>query len=203
MNIGLPHNHSSRRNQSGVSLLESLVALLILALGVLGMLGVQLKSLSDNQSATQRAIAVRLAEDLFERIKASPQGLGGINLTAYSVNGVWGSLPVPTIPTSQQCGADQPSNSSVACDAANQAAFDLLRWRTVVSQSLHGGNATTFISPSDPEQLGVMVSWRLRQTDSSTDSAANTERTSWFNVDVAGGPACPANALCLVAYGKP
>lgn len=194
MNTGLPHNHSSWRKQSGVSLLESLVALLILALGVLGMLGVQLKSLSDNQSATQRAIAVRLAEDLFERIKASPQVLGGINLTAYSSNGDWAVLSAPA--TSAQCNANP-------CNAAQQATFDLWRWQTIVRETLPGGNATTFISPSDAEQLGVMVSWRLRQTDSSTDSAANTERTGWFNVDVAGGPACPANALCLVAYGKP
>jgi len=185
------------RRQSGVSLLESLVSLLVLALGVLGMLGIQLKSLSDNQSATQRAIAVRLAEDLFERIKASPQGLGGIDITAYSANTVGSTWPAMTAPASSAMCNTNP------CSAAQQAAFDLWRWQNLVQQSLPGGQATTFISPVDAEQLGVMIAWRLRQTDSSTDAAANTERASWLNVDVAGGPICPANSACMVAYGKP
>lgn len=185
---------SLRHQQSGVSLLESLVALLVLALGVLGMLGVQLKSLSDNQSATQRAIATRLAEDLFERIKASPQGLGGVTVNTYSVGGAWAALAAPA------AAANCLSNP---CSATQQAAFDLWRWQTTVRETLPGGNATTFISPSDPEQLGVMVAWRLRQTDLSTTTAANDQRAAWLNVDVANGAACPANSVCMVAYGKP
>lgn len=192
--------HSSfaaKSKQNGVSLLESLVALLVLALGVLGMLGVQLKSLSDNQTATQRAIAVRLAEDLFERIKASPQGLGNITIGAYSLNTVgatWSMQPTP--PTSGMCNANP-------CSAAQQATFDIWRWQNTVQQSLPGGQATTFISPVDAEQLGVMIAWRLRQTDSSTDAAANAERAAWLNVDVPNGPTCPPDSVCLVAYGKP
>lgn len=184
----------SPHRQSGVSLLESLVALLVLALGVLGMLGVQLKSLSDNQSATQRAIAVRLAEDLLERIKASPQGMGGVTINAYALAGSWAPLSAPA--ASVQCHTN-------ACSAAQQATFDLWRWQTTVQETLPGGSATTFVSPSDTEQLGVMVAWRLRQTDAATTTAANTQRAAWLNVDVANGATCPANSACLVAYGKP
>lgn len=193
--------HSFRRRifysrQSGVSLLESLVALLVLALGVLGMLGVQLKSLSDNQSATQRAIAIRLAEDLFERIQANPQGLKdpgtGSGLDFYDRNSAWTAISTPA----QNCVTNP-------CSAQQQAAFDLWRWQTTVRETLPGGNATTFISPSDTEQLGVMVAWRLRQTDQSTTTTANDQRAAWLNVDVANGAACPANSACMVAYGKP
>jgi type IV pilus assembly protein PilV len=188
------HQRPDGHRQAGVSLLESLVALLVLALGVLGMLGVQLKSLADNQSATHRAMAVRLAEDLFERIKANPQGLGSIDISAYSANGSWATLATP--PASSQCIGS-------ACSASQQATFDVWRWQRSVQQTLPGGNATTFVSPSDPEQLGVMLAWRLRQTDQSTTGSANTERASWLNVDVPGGPACPADSVCHVAYGKP
>lgn len=186
-----PHG-ASCATQTGVSLLESLVALLVLALGVLGMLGVQLKTMSDNQNATHRVIAARLADDLFERIKANAGGVGGIG--AYSVNSSWDEITAP--PSNERCVAN-------VCTAAQQAAFDMWTWQTRVLNTLPGGNGTTFISPSDTEQLGVMVSWRVRNTDQSNDADANTQRAAWLNVDVTGGPACPANSNCLVAYAKP
>lgn len=182
--------------QQGVSLVESLVALLVLALGVLGMLGLQLKTLTDNQTATHRVVAVRLADDLFERIKANAGGDSG--LASYVPSVVTGSSwPTFTTPsTSQRCDAN-------VCTSAQQAAFDLWTWQTQVRNTLPGGNASTFVSPSDPRQLGVMLAWRLRNTDQTTNTTANAARATWLNVDVANGPACPADSICLVAYGKP
>ena len=178
------------QRQSGFSLIESLVSLLILALGVLGMLGIQLKSLSDNQNATQRTLAIRLANDLFERTKANPGGISGI--AKYSLNSSWASVSTPPV-----------ACNTTACSADQQAAFDLWQWQYRVKNTLPGGNATAFVSPSDPEQLGVMVAWRLRQTDAASTTTANSERASWLNVDVPGGPSCPADSICAVAYGKP
>ena len=192
-----PYIHNTRRHQRpnsqrGVSLIESLVSLLVLALGVLGMLGVQLKTMSDNQTATHRVIAARLAEDFFERIKANSSGITGI--ANYNLNSSW--TRVTARPLADLCTAN-------VCDAARQASYDMWYWRTSVTNTLPGGNATTFISPSDPEQLGVMVAWRLRNTDQTGDASTDSTRASWLNVDVAGGPTCPANSVCLVAYGKP
>lgn len=181
--------HSFQRER-GISLIESLVSLLVLALGVLGMLGVQLKSMADNQSATQRVISARLADDLFERIKTNPNGVGG--LTAYSVNSSWTTIAAPN-----------PLCDATACTPAQQAAYDLWAWQRNVRNTLPGGGATTFISPSDAEQLGVMISWRLRQTDTSTVAGADAARAAWLNVDVANGPTCPAGSVCLLAYAKP
>lgn len=179
-------------NQSGVSLIESLVALLVLALGVLGMLGVQLKTLSDNQTATHRVMAARLADDLFERIKANTAGVGG--LAAYSLGSSWSAVSAP--PTNQRCAAN-------VCTPAQQAAYDIWMWQSAVRNTLPGGNATSFTSPSDPEQVGVMIAWRLRNTDQTGDTTADSARLSWLNVDVAGGPTCPAGSICFVAYAKP
>ena len=190
------HHHAYMVRQEGVSLLESLVALLVLALGVLGMLGIQLKTLADNQTATHRVVAVRLADDLFERIKANASGDSG--LASYVPSVVTGSTwPTFTTPTaSQRCDAN-------VCTSAQQAAFDLWTWQTQVRNTLPGGNASTFVSPSDPQQLGVMLAWRLRNTDQTTNTTTNAARAAWLNVDVAGGPACPADSICLVTYGKP
>lgn len=191
------HHH-----QRGVSLLESLVALLVLALGVLGMLGVQLKSLADNQSATNRVLAARMADDLFERIKANPQGLSrGNGLADYDRGSSWSAIAAP----SQNCLTN-------ACSAQQQAAYDLWRWQTGVMNALPGGNATTFtVAGTDPEQLGVMVAWRLRNTDTASNTTQEDQRTCWLRPDldpdscsaINGLPTCPANSLCHVAYAKP
>jgi len=193
------HPSKCRCAEKGVSLIEALVSLLILALGVLGMLGVQLKSLSDNQTATHRVIAARLAEDLFERLKANSTGLnfnasGVTGVAMYSLNSSWSV--VSARPPNELCSAN-------VCDADRQARYDLWYWQTSVRNTLPGGNSTTFVSPSDPQQLGVMVAWRLRNTDQSGNSATDTTRSGWLNVDVVGGPTCPADSACLVAYAKP
>lgn len=60
-------------HQAGVGLLESLVAVSILALAVLGMLGVQLRTLAEIQASVRRAQSVRLIEDFAERIKTHPR----------------------------------------------------------------------------------------------------------------------------------
>lgn len=193
---------SCTKSQRGISLLESLVSLVVLALGVLGMLGVQLKNVADNQQATQRVIAARMADDLFERIKANTAGESlscgasvGIQIYEPTPNNStdWPTVAAP--PASERCEVN-------ACTPCQQATYDLWRWQQTVQATLPGGNATTFISPTDPAQLGVMIAWRLRQTDN-PGGAAGATRAAWLNVDVPGGPACPADSACLVAYGKP
>ena len=177
-------------NQSGVALIESLVSLLILALGVLAMLGVQLRSMAENQTANNRVLASRLADDLIERMKANP--LGVTQATAYSLGSSWGQLAAPTL----LCTA------TPGCTPPQQALYDLWVWQTSARNTLPGGNATTFQSPSDPTQIGIMVSWRAREKgdDTSPEFAA---RVALYNVDVAGGATCPANSICHLVYGQP
>jgi type IV pilus assembly protein PilV len=46
------------RRQAGVTLLEVLIAVLVLALGLLGMAGLQMSALRNNQSSMERSMAV-------------------------------------------------------------------------------------------------------------------------------------------------
>ncbi|WP_435751028.1 type IV pilus modification protein PilV [Thauera sp. AutoDN2] len=54
-----PHRRAPRSTrQAGVSLIEVLVAVLVLSLGLLGMAGLQTSALRNNQSAFERSVAV-------------------------------------------------------------------------------------------------------------------------------------------------
>jgi type IV pilus assembly protein PilV len=176
---------NSPQKQHGLALIESLVSLLILALGVLGLLGVQLRTLAENQTSTSRLLAGRLADDLFERLKTNPDSWTQLN--NYVVG--WGAAT----PAPANCGA-------VNCTPLQRAQWDMDQWKTLVAQTLPAGQATAFVSPTDARQLGVMLAWRANEQVSAADYI------NPFNVNVTDGAitvACPANLICHIAYAQP
>ena len=76
---------STRTLQGGFSLLEVLVAVLILSIGLLGLAGLQAYSLSANQGAELRSQATFLAYDMLDRMRANRDAaLAGAYDTALS-----------------------------------------------------------------------------------------------------------------------
>ena len=59
------------RKQHGATLIEVLVTLVVLAIGLLGMAGLQTMSIKSNQSAYYRSQASFLAYDITERMRAN------------------------------------------------------------------------------------------------------------------------------------
>ena len=72
--------------QRGVGLVEVLVALLVLAIGVLGYAGMQLSALKGAEQANNRAQATLIAQDALERLQVNP------NLPAY-IAAAWPTTP--------------------------------------------------------------------------------------------------------------
>ena len=62
------------KKAKGFSLIELLVAVLVMGIGVLGISGLQLVSLQNNRGALYRAEGVQLAYDMLDRIRANPAG---------------------------------------------------------------------------------------------------------------------------------
>lgn len=63
---------AARTAQAGVTLIEVLVALLVLAIGVLGASMLQLKALKHTDSALRSTQAGFIGHDLLERVRANP-----------------------------------------------------------------------------------------------------------------------------------
>jgi type IV pilus assembly protein PilV len=171
--------------QSGAALLEALVAMLVLAVGVVGLLAAQMRSMSENRTANHRQLALRLADDLKERMTTNPLGWAAVN--PYVVG--WGAPPA----AGMNCAVN-------ACTGPEKAAWDLVQWKQRVGNSLPQGQATTFISPSDPRQLGVMIAWVANERSTAADHLAP------FNVNVSDGATvvnCPAGLICHLTYLQP
>ena len=138
------------KRQRGITLIESMVALVIAALGILGILGVQMRTLSDTSTTVRRAQAIRLIDDLGERMRTNPNAM--VNLGSYVSN-------FATNPAVGSCAS--------GCDHAALAAYDLAVWKQAVRNSLPLGQAEIFIPPAEAgvaaeqrRQLGIMIAWR-------------------------------------------
>lgn len=125
------HSCAPRRSR-GVTLIEVLVALVIVAIGLLGLAGMQVRGLSIQKDAHGRAIATQLALDLADRMRANldpATAPAGTPPAQYTFTTAYGSA-LPTGAT--DCGAG-------ICTLAQQAQFDVERWIARVNQALPGG----------------------------------------------------------------
>ena len=61
--------------QRGISLLESLVALVVLSVGLLGVAGLQMQSLAQNRSAYLESQATNMAYDMMDRLRANVEAV--------------------------------------------------------------------------------------------------------------------------------
>lgn len=62
---------SKHRSQQGMSLIEVMIAVLVVSVGLLGVAALQLASLKNNQSALDRSEAVVLAYSVLDRMRAN------------------------------------------------------------------------------------------------------------------------------------
>lgn len=80
-------------SQAGVALLEALIAILIIAFGVLGIIGLQANAISFVSDARQRVDAAAMAERLIAEMWVNP-----INLASYAWDGAGAPPAVLTTP---------------------------------------------------------------------------------------------------------
>ena len=65
------HRRLSRQEQSGFSILEVLIAIIILSIGMLGAVGMQTTAMQSNKEARNHAVATTLARELAEKMRGN------------------------------------------------------------------------------------------------------------------------------------
>lgn len=191
-----PSHPAAARCHRGISLIESLVAIVVMALGILGVLGVQMRTLTDTSTAVRRAQAIRLIDDLSERMRVNPNALLSINdyESGYSQKG--------STLTASNC-------ASAACTPAEQAKYDLKQWKTTVEQTLPGGQASIFLAPGETvdtnrRQLGVIIAWRENEREGTKtddiDASKIRAADGTFTAGTDTANACPTDKTCHLHY---
>lgn len=195
-------NNPKFHSQRGVSLIEALVALLVLALGILGIAGIQTRTLIESRTTNSRAIAFQMADDLLDRMQSNRAiRFNPPAINPYIVN--WGAPAA----AGQDCFTGE-------CTGPQLAAFDLLQWKTTLANLLPQGDAQVFQSPTDASQFGVLIGWT--QTQTKNEAAANAAQAALYanaaavrdGTGAAGTgagavAACPVNLICHMVYIRP
>lgn len=133
------------RTQQGFTLIEVLIAVVILAVGLLGMASLTLNSLQSSQGAALRSQASALAGDLGERLRANSD-FAISNNTAYL-------LAANAAATNKPACAD----SNAGCSTAGQAQRDLFEWRASLATNLPDGTAV--ITKPSNRQYELALTW--------------------------------------------
>jgi type IV pilus assembly protein PilV len=151
---------------SGVTLIEVLVTMVIVAVGLLGLAGMQVRGLSMQKDAHGRAIATQLALDIADRMRSNTGAA-----TSYAFGNAYSTTY--TAPTVTDCSAG-------VCTAVQQAQYDFDRWfARVRGGALPSGWAQI-------TQAGTTSAWDI------TMMWVETGLRQDANLRTALGTACPA-----------
>lgn len=116
-----------KRMQNGFSMIESLVALIVLSLGLLGAAGMQMKVQQFNRSSYYYTQATVLAHDMVERMRANAAALQD------------GDYHLPTSKKYTQC------YTSAGCTPLQMAQNDIYEW-SGIGESVQSGTAKMAMS---------------------------------------------------------
>lgn len=174
---------SPLRKQIGTSLIEVLVAVTILAIGLLGIAGIQLMTKHSTFDSAQRTTATMLANFIIERVRANPSVL--INYAGDA------ATPAAAI-GGESLGATEPvpnCTSAAPCTTLELAMHDLWEWEQLIdgASEKSGGISTggllqptacitTTVDAALTDRSGryiVTIVWRGK-TALSNPSATNT-----------------------------
>lgn len=126
------NDHTSRgrgRRSHGFSLIEVMVAILVLSIGLLGMAGLLSVSLGNTQNAHFRTQATNLATAALDMLRANVSNVGRYGSDDFVIG------EDCTEPAPPPCEADQAAHTC-----------DLARWRHAVCNALPGGRGRIILT---------------------------------------------------------
>jgi type IV pilus assembly protein PilV len=128
-------NTRQKDYQKGFTLLEVLIALLIVSFGMLGVAGLQLVTLKSNASSQYRSLAVNYANEIGERMRANEAALKTALMTvpfvAYNSPATGKTHPSLTTFTA--------TCKTLGCLPAQQALNDLAEWQQGIAATFPNG----------------------------------------------------------------
>jgi type IV pilus assembly protein PilV len=144
------------RRVRGFTMVEAMVALVVLAVGMLGIAGLYVTTLRSGSSAIFRTQAINLATDMADRIRANRRANLAYNNPAAN-NNCFGAA------------------ATADCTAAQLAANDLFLWNAQLAQLLPSGTGTVaVVGAGAPYTYTITVTWQ----EQASTTAASTQNYS-------------------------
>lgn len=154
----------SRREQGGFSMIEVLIALVVLAIGLLGFALMQTMNLRYTQSANNRTHATNLAYDLLDQMRANRLSAAQYSNATFAIGAVTGT-------NASNCS--RPVGANIPITGAGSDASVIGRWQCQVVEAL-GDQASATVTYINGEAV-ITLNWGERLTlDPSTQFIVRT-----------------------------
>lgn len=167
------HNPLPKRNCSGMTMIEVLVAAVIIGIGLLGVASLQVTALQGASNADYRSRATDIIASLADRMRAN---LNGVESNSYS-NADANTAADCSAPPAEICAMTPDTANALditQCTSDQMAAFDLweIRCRNGVQNALPGGELSIACTLSDVTDeclplspMVVTVTWRVESNE--------------------------------------
>jgi type IV pilus assembly protein PilV len=161
--------YHAMKQARGFSMLEVLIAMLVIMIGALGIASMQLLAVTSTENARYQNVATMLGSSLAGAMQANVNfwGTPPPSITVIGTTNVGG-------PAATSATCEGPTN---VCTGVVMASRDLRVWGKEVADSLPGGRAV-IVCPalSSPAICTITVSWTQRNvslSNATTDGSAN------------------------------
>lgn len=144
----IPNNRSPipGTTQAGFSLLEVLVALVVLSIGLLGVAALQTYSVKYNHQSYQRTQSVILSDAIVDRMRANPDAVNAGTFT----------IPYGTPASSYTPAAGCPATCASATDLAT---YDIFQWLSTIAAPGMLTNGRAGIT-TDGTRHTITITWQ-------------------------------------------
>ena len=174
---------ANKRQQRGFSLIEVLIALLVISFGLLGVAGMQALSISNTGVAGYRSIAALQASSLAAAMSA--------NAGYWANNTQVSSGVLTTVTGTSVSGGNFPTGGTCAtasCTPPQMATYDLQQWGATLAATLPNGYGTIICTnPANGIPIcQIMIYWveKSYAQNQSSSVAANAGTTYHLEMTV-------------------
>ncbi len=134
------HTRTPTTRQQGFTLMEVLIAVVVLSIGLLGLAGLQAAGLRNNQHSYFRSQSVLIASDIADRMRA--------NLPAV-LNGAYDQGAGAAAAAKAAC------TTTTGCTSADMASNDLAEWNQDIATRLPAGEAVVCLDSTPNDGTGT------------------------------------------------
>jgi type IV pilus assembly protein PilV len=161
---------SSPSRQRGITLVEVLIAMLVMSVGMLGIAGLQAATSKYQLATRMRSLTAPLLSDISGRMRSNAVQAGSNAFTSatdtssYVLSSDWAAQQSATLTITKDCETD-----TVDCTAAERATYDMAIWRQRVRSTMPQGAALL----EGDRSMGITVTFMWFDKDQ-TDKGSNS-----------------------------
>lgn len=153
-------------SEAGFTLIEALVAIMIMALGLIGLALMQAQGLKFTTGAYSRTQASMLANDIIDRMRVhGDEIMRQDSLTGDPTDYIGAYV---TASGAINAGSNSCTAAGDAIDPDNLIAHNIACWKDLIDEQINGTGAISF-SEGSPTLLNVTINWTERAIASCDD----------------------------------